>query len=429
MKVQSEETPSAPARTFRILMVAPTSFFADYGCHVRILEEIQILQKLGHQVTVVTYHNGNDLPGIDIRRTLPIPWRQNYEVGSSRHKLAFDALLGWKTLTTLASERFDVIHAHLHEGALIGLILGRLLGVPLLFDFQGSLTEEMVDHGFLSRQSGVYGAVRRLERWIDRSAPAVLTSSIHARQLLINEFNCTEEQVQTLADCVNSDMFRPASTYEPGELNTLRRQLGIPDNRKLVVYLGLLAEHQGISHLLSAMRLVLQQRRDVHLLLMGFPNETLYRQQSVDLQIDQHVTLTGRIPYHEAARHLALGDVAVAPKLSITEGAGKLLNYMSIGLPTVAFDTPVAREYLGMEGILARRGDIDSLAEKMLHALALVTHEQALAGYIGERLRRRAISLFDWEVAGKQIVETYGRLVDSPVKVPILPRRWAVNRE
>jgi glycosyltransferase involved in cell wall biosynthesis len=133
-------------RALRILMIAPTSFFADYGCHVRILEEARALQRLGHRVTIVTYRNGRNLPDLDIRRTLPIPWRQHYEVGSSRHKLAFDALLGVKTLQILLAERFDVIHAHLHEGALIGLVLGRMFGLPVVFDFQGSLTAVSYTH-------------------------------------------------------------------------------------------------------------------------------------------------------------------------------------------------------------------------------------------------------------------------------------------
>ena len=93
--------PGQPSH-YRVLMLAPTSFFADYGCHVRILEEATVLQQLGHKVTIATYHNGNDVPGLDIRRTLPIPWRRNYLVGSSKHKVAFDVLLGLKTLELLA---------------------------------------------------------------------------------------------------------------------------------------------------------------------------------------------------------------------------------------------------------------------------------------------------------------------------------------
>ncbi|MCG2769092.1 MAG: glycosyltransferase [Anaerolineae bacterium] len=120
---------------YNILMIAPTSFFADYGCHVRILEEALILQKLGNDITICTYHNGRDLDGLNIRRTLTIPWRQDYEVGSSRHKVAFDILLSLTSLRAALQSRPDIIHAHLHEGALIGYILSRLGGIPMVFDF------------------------------------------------------------------------------------------------------------------------------------------------------------------------------------------------------------------------------------------------------------------------------------------------------
>ncbi|MEZ4558894.1 MAG: glycosyltransferase [Caldilineaceae bacterium] len=153
-------------RRHRVLFIAPTSFFADYGCHVRILEEARVLQSLGHHVTIATYRNGRDLPELTIERTLPIPWRRDYEVGSSRHKIAFDALLGLKTMALLVRRRFDVIHAHLHEGALIGVVLGKLAGLPVVFDFQGSLTEEMIDHNFLA-DGYVYRPLRR--RALDRS--------------------------------------------------------------------------------------------------------------------------------------------------------------------------------------------------------------------------------------------------------------------
>ena len=81
------DAPTAPGEpdAYRVLMVAPTSFFADYGCHVRIREEARILTRMGSRVTICTYHNGRDIDGLDIRRTMSIPWRKGYEVGSSRH--------------------------------------------------------------------------------------------------------------------------------------------------------------------------------------------------------------------------------------------------------------------------------------------------------------------------------------------------------
>jgi glycosyltransferase involved in cell wall biosynthesis len=424
-KTPAHNRASAPHR-YRVLMIAPTSFFADYGCHVRILEETRILQKLGHRVTIVTYRNGNPVAGVDIRRTLPIPWRTHYEVGSSRHKLAFDVLLGLKGLGILAHERFDVIHAHLHEGALIGLVLSRLFRLPMVFDFQGSLTEEMIDHGFLQRANGSYRVIRRLEEWIDRSSSVVFTSSAHAERLLIDDFGCEANQIQALPDCVDTETFRPASAFDPAELAALRQQLGLPGPEgapaKVLVYLGLLAEYQGTSLLLAATQRILQRHPHVYLLLMGFPGVQLYRRKAQELGIADRVIFTGRIPYQSAPQYVALGDAAAAPKLSLTEGSGKLLNYMAAGLPTVAFDTPVAREYLGMHGLYAVRGDVGSLAEKLERALT--------SPELGPLLRQRAIQHFDWLKAGQQIAEVYQRLVENPKARRASPgrkRSWVIG--
>lgn len=394
---------------YKVLMIAPTSFFADYGCHVRILEEARILERLGHAVTIVTYRNGQDIPGVRIERTLPIPWRRGYEVGASRHKIAFDMLLGLKTVSLMSRQRFDVIHAHLHEGALIGLMLQRLTGTPLVFDFQGSLTAEMLDHGFLKEKSFSRPVLQKLETFIDRSAPMVFTSSLHARRLLLEKFGCNPQRVQALPDSVNTDAFRPAAHYDPQQLTALRRQLGIPAERRLIVYLGLLAEYQGVGLLLEAMQQLVRSRQDVHLLLMGFPNVLHYQQRAVDLGIAGHVTLTGRVAYSEAPAYLALGDVAAAPKMSLTEGAGKLLNYMAVGLPVVAFDTPVAREYLALDGIYARVGDPGSLAECLDSALPGAGQAERLMQH-RQRLRQRAVQSFAWESAGRQIVEAYAQV-------------------
>ncbi|MCB0156646.1 MAG: glycosyltransferase family 4 protein [Caldilineaceae bacterium] len=400
----SEHNPQqgASGRRHRVLFIAPTSFFADYGCHVRILEEARVLQNLGHHVTIATYRNGRDLPELTIERTLPIPWRRDYEVGSSRHKIAFDALLGLKTLALLIRRRFDVIHAHLHEGALIGVVLGKLAGLPVVFDFQGSLTEEMIDHNFLARDGRVYGPLRRLERWIDHRPAAIFTSSANAAQLLRDDFACPPAKIRPLPDCVNTDVFVPAAAYDAATLAALRSRLGIPPEAKVIAYLGLLAEYQGISHLLEATRRIVAARPDVYLLLMGFPGVDAYRGKAEAMGISGNVRFTGRVPYELAPIHLALGDVAAAPKLSLTEGAGKLLNYMSLAMPTVAYDTAVAREYLGPHGLLAPRGDIDALTAQLMRAL-----DDPAAAQMGQALRQRAIQQYDWRRAGQMIVATY----------------------
>lgn len=389
-------------------MIAPTSFFADYGCHVRILEEARVLQKLGHSVKIVTYNSGSDVADLTIERTMPIPWWRNAVVGSSPHKVAYDVLLAWKALRVARRFRPHVVHGHLHEGALLGWPPSLLRQIPLVFDFQGSLTGEMVDHGFLARDGALYRPMRRLEEFIDHLPGAIITSSQHAANLCVNDYGCRPDVLHPVPDAVNADAFRPGLLAEDERL-ARRRALGIPSGRKVVVYLGLLAPYQGTDLLVKAAARVLADHPNVHFLIMGYPGQHRYQRLAEQLGIADHITLTGRIPYPQAPEALALGDIAVAPKLSATEGSGKLLNYMALALPTVAFDTPVSREYLAEHGVYAPRGDVNGLARGMSELLG----NAECAAARGARLRERAIARYSWDAAGQRLTDIYASVITT----------------
>jgi glycosyltransferase involved in cell wall biosynthesis len=408
-------------KKLNILMLAPTMFFADYGAHVRILEETLILQKLGHEVSILAYPNGRDLPGIKTYRCWGVPFNYRVIVGSSRHKIYLDCLLAVMSLWHGLRRKPDIIHAHLHEGGLIGWCLNQITGAPLLFDFQGSLTSEMVDHNFLSLTSPFYKPLRWLETRINHAAHAILTSSRHAANLLSEQFGVAPAKIVPTPDCVNADRFC-AANFSAAEKAALKQTLGIPPDKHLIVYLGLLAPHQGVDKLLEALTLLREKRTDYHLLLMGFPAVEQYQAKAAALGLAAQVTFTGKIPYEEAPRYLALGDIAAAPKISATEGSGKILNYMALSLPTVAFNMPVSREFLGGGGIYALGFTASALAEALHRALNLSPTERAR---LGDYLRQRVIQHFSWQRAGEQIEAIYyallaGEVIPAP-KVGLSP--------
>jgi glycosyltransferase involved in cell wall biosynthesis len=389
----------------RILSLAPTSFFNDYGCHVRILEEARALQQLGHDVTVVTYFKGQDVPGLKVIRTAPTPWHRDYEVGSSRHKFAFDALLAIRLMRVLARNKFDVIHAHLHEGALIGAVIGGMFRVPVCFDFQGSLSDEMLMHRFVKRGSWAHRFFARLERRINRMPGAIVTSTRHAADSLRAELG-GRVPVTALMDGVNPDFCRPDAITDEARRN-MRAGLGFGPSDVVVVFLGLLAEHQGIRNLLDAAA-ILKAEGLTHIkwAVMGYPGVPIWQAQASALGLDGTVAFTGRVPYLQMPAMLALGDIAAAPKLSMTEGSGKILNYMAMGLPVVAFETPAQRELLGPLGVYAPVGDSAALAR----SIADLSVRPARRAELGAQLRQRATQHFGWERGGAILDEVYRAL-------------------
>lgn len=391
---------------FKVLMVAPTSFFNDYGGHIRILEETLALEELGHQVTIVTYYMGGDVEGVDIRRTRSLPWRANYEVGSSRHKVAFDAFLAAKALQLGIKIRPDIVHGHMHEGALIGGMLARLLRAPLVFDYQGSLTGEMVDHGFLNPEGQFYRSMRRLERFICGLPDAILTSSVRAEQNLSDGFAVDSAVIHALPDCVDMKRFNP-KILDTSQKVELKQLLGIPAERPVVAYLGLLADYQGIPQVIEAAARLYRNGTDVHFLVMGYPRVEQYQAMARAAGIAERMTFTGKMSYQDAPKFLALGDMAVSAKVSATEGSGKVLNYMAMAQPVVASDTPVHREYLDSLGIYGPPGD----AEGLVRGLEWLLADEARARALGAKLQERARQNYSWREAGKRIEGLYRQLV------------------
>src|SRR5262245_28564397 len=380
----------------RVLMVAPTPFFGDRGCHVRILEETRALSPHGVEFLVATYHVGRDVPGVPTARTPRLPWVRRLPVGFSPHKPYLDALLFLSALRAARAFRPDVLHGHLHEGAVLATVLGRLVRRPAIADLQGSLTAELVDHRALPSGGPLPRLARAVERWTVRGPARLLaSSSSFAREL--RERWGGGERVVPLPDGVDPEVFRPGLAVDD-----LRTTLGLTGKR-VVVFLGVLTPYQGVDDLLAAWPAVVGAVPDAHLLLMGYPNEERYRTRVASAGLAGSVTVSGRIDYREAPRYLALGDVAVSPKRSATEANGKLLNYMAIGLPTIAYDGPISREILGDAGVLVPLGDTAALGAACIGLLA----EAGERKWRGQALRERAVAEFGWPALGRRLLDVY----------------------
>jgi glycosyltransferase involved in cell wall biosynthesis len=389
-----EELAQGSPSVNRVLMIAPTPFFADRGCHVRIYEEARALREMGCQVEVCTYHLGDDRPGLPTHRTLRIPWYKKLSAGFSWHKFYADLLLLFKAWSIARKFRPDVIHGHLHEGAILGWAVGRLLGIPVVGDFQGSLSDELAAHDTIPSRGWLYRCVAKSEGRIARLPQVSVASCDDVAQELRERFGVPG--VILALDGVDTEMFRPG--VELGEFQAL-----VPPGRRPVVYLGLLNAYQGVDLLLEAIPQVLARVPQAYFLVMGYPDEDRYRHKAHGMGLADHVFFPGRIDYDQAPHYLALGEVAVGPKLSQTESNGKLYNYMACALPTVAFDTPSSREILGDLGVYAPRGNVAALAD----AIAGLLENPESSRQLGLELRRRVVEHFSWQNTARQLMAAY----------------------
>jgi glycosyltransferase involved in cell wall biosynthesis len=81
---------------------------------------------------------------------------------------------------------------------------------------------------------------------------------------------------------------------------------------------------------------------------------------------------------------------------------------MALALPTVAFNTPVSREFLGDGGIYAGEISSPALAGALSRALDL---SPGARSRLGQYLRQRVTRYFSWQQAGEQIEAIYQALL------------------
>lgn len=389
----------ATAPIDRVLVIAPTPFFGDRGCHVRIYEEVRALARRGVATEIVTYPSGKDLPDVTIRRSPRITGADARPLGPGYARPILDVALAATALRAARRFRPHVLHAHLHEGIAVGVAIRGIVGTPLVADLQGSLSEELIDHDFLDPAGRAVRLTRRFERWLVHRPDALVSSSATGAALLEAQ-GVPAERIASLPDGVDLEEFRPVEK-DPSLVERFRIA-----GKRVVVFLGVLTEYQGVEALLAAVPEVVRRVPDAHFLILGYPNEERYRERVRAAGLEAHVTLPGRIPYAEAARHLSLGSVAVSAKQSLTEANGKLLDYMACALPVVATDTPVNREILGDLGVYAPVGDTAALAA----ALAALLVDSGRCQALGASLRRRAESEFSWEAVTERLLAVYRRV-------------------
>ncbi len=156
------------------------------------------------------------------------------------------------------------------------------------------------------------------------------------------------KNIYVVHDCINLASFE---TLERD--NTFRKKLNIPQDKKIIAYIGVLYPYQGIDYLLCEFKRLIVNQKDIHLLLMGYPIDR-YKRLVRKLDIKDYVTFTGRISYMEAKKYLVLADIGVSCKFITHESNGKLLLYLACGLPVIAVDTPINRELLGNAGVFIK---------------------------------------------------------------------------
>jgi glycosyltransferase involved in cell wall biosynthesis len=301
----------------------------------------------------------------------------------------------------------DVVHVFKPIGysGLAGLAL-HVLGVPWVLDVDdwegpGGWT------GANPYSPAQKLAATFLEALLPRLAGAI-TAASRTLESRAWSFGLPRSRVFYLPNGVSADKY--AAWSNPAPFAPLR-----PDGAPTLLLYTRFAEFP-YTWSLDILKHVLEEHTAARLLVVGsgfFGEEAKLRAEAAQLGLQDHVTITGRVPEADLPAYLSLGDVALYPMsdnlINRAKSPVKLLEPMVMGLPIVAHRVGQVAEFLGDTGVLVQPGDVRGMA---VAASALLSNPERRKR-LGESARQRVWAEFNWEKLSGVAEQAYMRVAKA----------------
>lgn len=308
--------------------------------------------------------------------------------------------IGLFSIAGLITRRFSIVHFCSPPDILFPLAaLFRILGRSVIVDVH-DLSPELARVRYeLDEKTPLVRLIALVERLMLNCANSLITTTKAQQDVLIERTRIPKERFSIVRNGIDLAIV-PGAAARAGEHPT-------------VGYVGTMNPQDGIDILLHAIHHIryVKRREDIRFMLIGDGGsyEPL-KKLAAELEIEEVTTFTGRLKPRDALSRLASCDVCVQPDpqnaFNDTCSMVKMLEYMALAKPIVAFELRETRECCGDAAVYAQGNSPVDFGEKIV---ALVD-DPAKQRRLGDDARRRLEKSYTWERSERELLRVYGEL-------------------
>lgn len=374
----------------------------------RVWAEAQALRRAGYVVSVICPRGPfaespfELLDGIEIyRHPLPIQAK-----GKCAYVAEYSSALFWEfaySLKVFWRTGFDAIHACNPPDLifLIGAFYKYVFGKKFVFDHH-DLNPELFEAKF-GHRGLLWRTLVLLERMTFRVADISIATNLSYARVAVKRGKMKSERVFVVRSGPNLARVRelpPDGSWRNGR-------------SRLVAYVGVIGEQEGVDLLLEAIRHVAltRQRTDVQFVVIGDgPNLETLQQACAEMHLSKFVTFTGRVDDTTLFKVLSTANVCVNPDrpnaMNDMSTMNKIMEYMALGKPIVQFDLSEGRVSAQSASLYARNTDTVDFGDKILELI----DDPDRCREMGMYGRQRILDELSWEHEEPKLLEAYKAL-------------------
>ena len=304
----------------------------------------------------------------------------------------------WQVLKLKKKYNPVLIHAHFGSSGVYGLLLKKILNVPLITSFHG------VDISAALKDPFWQAAYQKLFKQGD-----FFTGTSDYMRNQIRNAGCPQDKIRVVHVGIDLDQFK----FSPREI----------DNSKDVHFLtvGRLVEKKGMDDTIKAFAIVNESFPSTKLHIIGEgPLRKELEKLAADLKLKDKITFRGETSYMEVIEQMQTADVFVLASKTAKNGdqEGTTMvtkEALASGMPVVATSHAGIPEVIcdNINGFLVSEGDYQALAMKMISILNNKIPLQIMA----ETGRKHIEKNFNIKMVSKEYEKLYEEAITLSPKV------------
>jgi glycosyltransferase involved in cell wall biosynthesis len=379
-----------------VLVVAPQPFYEDRGTPIAIRHVLEALSVSGQKVDLLTFPAGSgvSLPGMRIFRVGRWTGIKHIPIGFSFRKLLLDVLLCFALFRMLHRSDYWCVHA-VEEMVFPALIIAKLRRIPVIYDMQSCLPDQLREHPVFGL-GWVQRWLVRCERWAFRRASIVVGSAG------LEPYVKRAEPATPIREWVFPGQVNFASDEE---VAARRTECGVPAKAPIILYSGNFARYQGVNYLVEAIPEVLKSVPSAVFVLVGADGQGIPAdlREAIERVPAGALKILPRQPREALPSFIAMADILVSPRAGGDNLPLKVFDYIAAGKPIVATDYPIHRTILNEERAVLVEPDAHAMAQGLITLL----QDETFARKLGAAAREHSEAFYGLSAFQRLVNEIY----------------------
>lgn len=376
------------------------------GVSTSVLMLKQGLEKLGHEVYVVTVNSENFSYKKD-ENVLMIP---GVPIGVLDFRMT--SLYPIKAQRIIKSWNLDVIHTHTEFGVgSFARLISKQYNIPLVHTYH-TMYEEYI---YYITKGYFDGASKKLVEYLtlflcDRTVEELIVPTKKTYDLFKEKYK-VKRDIHIIPTGIDVTRFYKEN-IDLKEVDNLKKDLNVKKGDYIILYVGRIAKEKSIDVLINNMKDIVKKIPKAKMIIVGDgPDMKDLVELAHKNKLDNSVTFTGKVPLVEVPKYYQLADVFVMASTTETQGI-TIMEAMAASKPVVAikdesFELVITDE---QDGLFFTNDD------EYQRLIIKLYKDKNYAEKIGKQARITANG-YSAEVYAQRVLEVYKQVLNKDTNI------------